>query len=212
MEKKEESTTEFLKDAMKTLAELRETVSVRGVKRSLEDCQEDMARRKVKCNTDRTRSVVGNVPPVKLRRSPKRFTSIESEIGELRNVRELLEKSCEEETIVEEKTEESITKSSVTDSVNRLDNSESIGSSNTIRKNEVEIRLCDSSTDEDQTTLEKHDERKLVGTYTIEDTKETAASCDSLLNMNEEDYLTLDMASDDILKDIDALLKEKSSV
>lgn len=43
----------------------------------------------------------------------------------------------------------------------------------------------------------------------MEDSKET---CDSLLNINEEDYLTLDMASDDILKDIDALLKEKPSV
>lgn len=43
----------------------------------------------------------------------------------------------------------------------------------------------------------------------MENSKET---CDSLLNINEEDYLTLDMASDDILKDIDALLKEKPSV
>ena len=93
-------------------------------------------------------------------------------------------------------------------SVERL-NSEQVCMNNRIRKNEVEIRLCDSSTDEDQMPLEKNEEKKSIGTFTVEDSKET---CDSLLNINEEDYLTLDMASDDILKDIDALLKEKPSV
>lgn len=204
---KGESTTGFLKDAMKTLNDLKETISVRGVKRSLEDNQENNVRRKIKCNIDRTGTSIGNVPPVKLRRSPKRFTSFESEIEERRDVNEAEELGQMGE--IEEESDETSRKFVETYSTDRLGNSENLESSNVPRKSEVEIRLCDSSTDEDQTLLEKKDERTSIGTYTVDDSKET---CDSLLNIHEDEYLTLDMASDDILKDIDALLKEKSSV
>lgn len=206
-EKEELTTTEFLKEAMNTLTE---TISSRGIKRRLEeDCEEkkDISRRKVNCNVDRTTFIVTSAPPVKLnRRSPRRFISLDSDVENRKNVNKTVKTSQEKR--IEENNVESIRNSPESTSVERL-NSEQVCMNNRTRKNEVEIRLCDSSTDEDQMPLEKNEEKKSIGTYTVEDSKET---CDSLLNINEEDYLTLDMASDDILKDIDALLKEKPSV
>ncbi|XP_076645816.1 uncharacterized protein LOC143355140 isoform X1 [Halictus rubicundus] len=187
---------EFLKDTLKTLTELREAAGVRGVKRTLEDDgHEDVAdRRKVRRNSaNNTLGFSGNAPPVKLRRSPKRFVSLGEADG-----------SCKPPQAGERK-------SPPNPGLERLNSSESTESANLGKRSEVEIRLCDSSTDEDQSQLEVNEEKKASGTTTrsAEDPKET---CDSLLNVNEEDYLTLDMASDDILKDIDALLKEKNSV
>ncbi|XP_076231677.1 uncharacterized protein LOC143177563 isoform X2 [Calliopsis andreniformis] len=198
---KGQSTTVFLKDAIKTLAELRETTtSVRGVKRTLEDSDDRTDRCKVRRNNaEDTASSAVNVPPVKLRRrSPKRFVSGEDTRGRRQN--ELASRTQGDNV---EEAEGGESQGNPVDAVNSSEDT-----NNVARRNEVEIRLCDSSTDEDQTQLDKSEERKVVA----EDTKETTTSCDSLLNMNEEDYLTLDMASDDILKDIDALLKEKSSV
>lgn len=204
---KEELTTEYMKEAINTLTE---TISARGIKRRLEeDCEEkkDTSRRKVNCNVDRTTFIVTSAPPVKLnRRSPRRFISLDSDIENRKSVNKTVKTSQEKR--IETNNVESIRNSPESTSVERL-NSEQVCMNNRTRKNEVEIRLCDSSTDEDQMPLEKNEEKKSIGTFTVEDSKET---CDSLLNINEEDYLTLDMASDDILKDIDALLKEKSSV
>lgn len=205
---KEELTTDYMKEAINTLTE---TISARGIKRRLEeDCEEkkDTSRRKVNCNVDRTTFIVTSAPPVKLnRRSPRRFISLDSDIENRKSVNKTV-KTSQEKRIDETNNVESIRNSPESTSVERL-NSEQVCMNNRTRKNEVEIRLCDSSTDEDQMPLEKNEEKKSIGTFTVEDSKET---CDSLLNINEEDYLTLDMASDDILKDIDALLKEKSSV
>ncbi|CAL7948867.1 unnamed protein product [Xylocopa violacea] len=164
---------DFLKDAIETLAELSDSTipAARGVKRSLDDHRrEDFAPRWKSKRGGGSEHQTAGTPPVKLRRSPKRFASDEAEV------------------VAEE----------------RLERREA--SSNASRKNvEVEVRLCDSSTDEDQTPpLDKAAEDR----KSVLDSKET---CDSLSNVNEEDYLTLDMASDDILKDIDALLKEKTS-
>ncbi|KAI4504610.1 hypothetical protein M0802_000160 [Mischocyttarus mexicanus] len=93
------------------------------------------------------------------------------------------------------------------------------------RKNEVEVRLCDSSTDEERMRIIDNDESNktfddyaesektksvvIIDTITEEDSKASRLSCDSILNINDDEYLTLDTASDDILKDIDALLKDK---
>ncbi|XP_076665225.1 uncharacterized protein LOC143367369 isoform X2 [Andrena cerasifolii] len=200
---KGESTADFLKDAMKTLAELRETTFVRGVKRTLEDSNDGAERRKVKrTDTEGTGSVL-HVPPVKLRRkSPKRFASAGDQAGE--QLGELTSK--DQQDSVDGETGDECSQVNATD---RVDSSEE--SSSVSRRNEVEVRLCDSSTDEDQMQLERNEERN-EERQPAEDAKDIMASCDSLLNVNEDDYLTLDMASDDILKDIDALLKEKSSV
>ncbi|XP_053997428.1 zinc finger CCCH domain-containing protein 11A-like isoform X2 [Hylaeus anthracinus] len=208
---KGESTADLLKDAMKTLTELRRMTDVRGVKRSLEDCHEDTKRCKIKCNDTGT-SGTSNVPPVKLRRSltessPMRLGSVDVEVREWRDVDEF--GTTSHKMMAEEETSD---RSSGNPILDRLNSSESTESSNLARRNEVEIRLCDSSTDEDQNLLEKNEEKQSAVKRNTEESKETIASCDSLLNVNEDDYLTLDMASDDILKDIDALLKEKNSV
>ncbi|XP_031847037.1 zinc finger CCCH domain-containing protein 11A [Nomia melanderi] len=149
----------------------------RGVKRTLEEC--DSGRCKVRGHG----TVLTSAPPVKLRRSPKRITSDEK---------------CRKDEACKppENVEDGCTKVGL----QRLGPEET-----TVAKRNVEVRLCDSSTDEDQSLVETSEERKAGN-----QAKDVA--CDSLLSVNEEDYLTLDMASDDILKDIDALLKEKTSV
>ncbi|XP_060820653.1 zinc finger CCCH domain-containing protein 11C-like isoform X1 [Bombus pascuorum] len=190
--------TEFLKGAVETFAEFKEAVSIRGVKRRLGNVEEDTSKRKMKYNNDRS-AISSSVPPVKLRRSPKRLSLLRSE--------ERDEKIGQEEQM-EEKKEGSGSNSPELSSMERLNESKSTSSNSRPRKNEVEVRLCDSSTNEDQVQLEKSEGKKSVDTNTVVDSKEA----DSLLNVNEEDYLTLDMASDDILKDIDALLKDKTSV
>nr|XP_033338205.1 zinc finger CCCH domain-containing protein 11A-like isoform X2 [Megalopta genalis] len=197
---------DFLKDTVKTLAKLRKATGVqRGVKRVLRDDNDDNNRNndddeddnsgrcKIRCNSTNS-GFSGNAPPVKLRRSPKRFVSLgEADAGD----------SCKPPRVAEGERKRS---SPANPGLERLNSSESTESASLGKRNEVEIRLCDSSTDEDQSQVEVNEEKKLAGAI---DSKET---CDSLLNVNEEDYLTLDMASDDILKDIDALLKEKNSV
>ncbi|XP_078036643.1 uncharacterized protein LOC144469777 isoform X2 [Augochlora pura] len=211
---------DFLKDTANTLAKLGEAGVQRGVKRCLRDSGDDdgegegdgdgrrdgdgdgdgdghddnAGRSKIRCNSTNS-GFSGNAPPVKLRRSPKRFVSFgEADAGE----------TCRPPRATEA---ERKTSSPANSGLERLNSSESTESASLGKRNEVEIRLCDSSTDEDQSQLEVNEEKKLLpGTI---DAKET---CDSLLNVNEEDYLTLDMASDDILKDIDALLKEKNSI
>lgn len=188
--------TECLKDAVETEAEFKEAISVRGVKRHLKNVEEDTSKCKVKCNNDRS-AISSSVPPVKLRRSPKRLSLLHSE--------ERDGKIGQEEPI-EEKKEGFGRNSPESSSIERLNESNSTSSNSRPRKNEVEVRLCDSSTNEDQVQLEISEEKKSVDTYNVVDSKEA----DSLLNENEEDYLTLDTSSDDILKDIDALLKDKT--
>ncbi|KZC12756.1 Zinc finger CCCH domain-containing protein 11A [Dufourea novaeangliae] len=196
-----ESIEDMLEGTMKTLTELRGTTIVRGVKRKLEDSNDNTNRHKVRCSSTKTGCSVTNVPPVKLRRSPRRFAPV-GETEEWRNTDEVSSKGAQDSVKDDRGPENSRSE--------KLNSSKPMESS---KRNEVEIRLCDSSTDEDQMQVEKNEERKSIGTRVMDDSKETAmASCDSLLNMNEEDFLTLDMASDDILKDIDALLKEKNSV
>ncbi|XP_070153601.1 zinc finger CCCH domain-containing protein 11A isoform X1 [Polyergus mexicanus] len=82
---------------------------------------------------------------------------------------------------------------------------------NTNKRSEVEIRLCDSSTDEEkiQTQPEQAtDDRKSVATYTTEDIMSSAllASGRSYAN-TEDEYLRIDASSDDIMRDIEDLLK-----
>lgn len=198
------SSTEFFKDtaeSLKTETIADVAIPARGMKRRLEHFEQDAAkrRRKMKCPNDRS-AISSSVPPVKLRRSPMRLSSLQGE--ESRVVR------TDGEEQLEEKMDESGRNSPESSSTMRLNESESLSSTGRPRKNEVEVRLCDSSTDEDQMPLERGKQTNLQLVDTVEDSKEA----DSLLNINEEDYLTLDMASDDILNDIDALLKDKTSV
>ncbi|XP_047364011.1 uncharacterized protein LOC124954720 isoform X1 [Vespa velutina] len=231
-------TNDPTKDPVKTLTIIRASnvaLPTRGVKRFLEKDKEiivesvDEARR-VKPKLEDCNERVMNVPPVRLRRSPKRYPSnvpgqeILSNMFE-KNIRD----TCCLPSDVNEKIDNEIERddegnrdnvtSRLVDNidvrVNIRDNREET-LNNSGRKNEVEVRLCDSSTDEERmgidegTTIQEQKEIKSVVMDTImEDSKASRLSCDSLLTINEDEYLMLDTASDDILKDIDALLKDK---
>ncbi|CAD1477690.1 unnamed protein product, partial [Heterotrigona itama] len=194
------SSTELLKDTESLTETIAEAISARGMKRRLENFEQDASkrRRKISCPNHDRNTISSSVPPVKLRRSPKRSSSSSSLLH------------AEEEQQLEAKNrDESGRNSPESSSTVRLNESESSSSTGgRPRKNDVEVRLCDSSTDEDQMPLERNKQKSLQLVDTVEDSKEA----DSLLNVNEEDYLTLDMASDDILNDIDALLKDKTSI
>lgn len=189
---KEESTN-LSEEAIRTLPELSDMPASRGVKRTLEDYPDDTSKCKARRNAV---SPLTSAPPVKLRRSPKRFTAAgdtdrwRHAEDSARSGPDSADRSCPAET-----------------GLQRLNSNESTESAGVAKRNEVEIRLCDSSTDEDQSLVDTSEDRKGVHTDRSKD-----HNCDSLLNVNDEDYLTLDMASDDILKDIDALLKEKTEV
>ncbi|XP_043268835.1 zinc finger CCCH domain-containing protein 11B-like isoform X2 [Venturia canescens] len=196
----EEQTTvresaDFLKDAIKTLAELKATsqedkvAPVETRKRKLENSKSDTSEdEKNKTETScSTSSKVPKVPPVRLRRSPKRFV----------------------------RSYETTTNAAMSDeSINPAD----VQSDNT-RNDEIEVRLCDSSTSDDvQTVVEssgtiaqENDVNSLINVNT-EDLK-LEQLCDTNLSSNDDDFLTaVDPVSEDILKDIDALLTEKSTV
>lgn len=83
---------------------------------------------------------------------------------------------------------------------------------NTTRRSEVEVRLCDSSTNEEKTQTQPEqatDDRKSVATYTMEDIMSVNALLTGQSYTNTEDeYLRLDYtSSDDIMRDIEDLLK-----
>ncbi|KAG7204922.1 hypothetical protein KM043_005311 [Ampulex compressa] len=215
-----EEPTSFLKDAIKTLAELRvATATWRGIKRTIEECNDsdsdliEEGRVKSRGATDIVDRPV-KVPPVRLRRSPKRISALSrSESTEKPLEDEVDGRGRAEERTVSDSTERlAEVRQEARQSKDQEEETASLG-----RRSEVEVRLCDSSTDEDQTGLlmgsitSSKDERKSGTMDSTDDPKVPHhLSCDSLLNINDDDYLTLDTASDDILKDIDALLKDKT--
>lgn len=83
---------------------------------------------------------------------------------------------------------------------------------NANRRSDVEVRLCDSSTNEEKTQTQPEratDDRKSVATYTTEDIMSVNALLAGQSYTNTEDeYLRLDYtSSDDIMRDIEDLLK-----
>ncbi|XP_011863007.1 PREDICTED: zinc finger CCCH domain-containing protein 11A-like isoform X2 [Vollenhovia emeryi] len=88
---------------------------------------------------------------------------------------------------------------------------ESHGDESVNRRVDVEIRLCDSSTNEEktQTQLDQTTEdRKSVATYTTEDIMSAALlDVGQPYTQTDEEYLKLDTSSDDIMRDIEDLLK-----
>ncbi|KAI4490708.1 hypothetical protein M0804_003652 [Polistes exclamans] len=222
----------------------------RGVKRALEkdkgttESDENNRRVKAKLDDNNTERLT-KVPPVRLRRSPKRYliniATNESVISKKQqqdiipttiiNDNDLLLTSDQTSVRIDNKMNEidADNERNKQNLTSRLDDSLDVRvklrdhstNNNTGRKNEVEVRLCDSSTDEERMRIE--DESKTFNNYVeneqtksvlmdtiTEDSKASRLSCDSLLNINDDEYFTLlDTASDDILKDIDALLKDK---
>lgn len=220
----------------------------RGVKRVLEkdkgttESDENNRRVKAKLDDNNTERLT-KVPPVRLRRSPKRYliniATNESVVSKQQQQQDIpttiindndllltsdqtsvrIDKEMNEIDADNENNKQNLT-SRLDESLDVRVNLRDHSTNNTARKNEVEVRLCDSSTDEERMRIE--DESKTFDNYVeneqtksvlmdtiTEDSKASRLSCDSLLNINDDEYLTLDTASDDILKDIDALLKDK---
>lgn len=165
--KREEET---LSGAISTLAELKKLNILETRKRlaTMDNQKDDSSieqvpkRRRINSNTI--------VPPVRLRRSPNRFSRTETQTSETTG----------------DATSES------------LDNS----------RTEIEVRLCDSSTDEtsgvNRVSTSVADKDKKESADVVEDLK-----IDGIIDghTHADD---VDSASDDILKDIDALLTEKT--
>ncbi|XP_012281162.1 zinc finger CCCH domain-containing protein 11A isoform X2 [Orussus abietinus] len=163
---------EFLKSAVKTLAELKAAAAVGQL--TGDHVTGDHVTEGPYITGRATK-----VPPVRLRRSPRRF---------------LLDRAPAPPRDPEE--------ASQTDgAVERFQDAANAG-----RGAGVEVRLCDSSTDDAHMAL-------------VDDVAPPAQDvkmglpCDSLLvGAQDEDYMTFDTPSDDILKDIDALLKDRNAV
>ncbi|KAK0162722.1 hypothetical protein PV327_006477 [Microctonus hyperodae] len=142
------------------------------------------------------------VPPVRLRRSSKRFIQPDTE---------LVQSSMN--------TEETLNKLVETNDGDDNDDNETTLVQQSLRKTEIEVRLCDSSTSDDISTLNQMSKEPSKTLDEVLDIKSqrvrTTESIDDFKldrfddHSNDDDYL--DTASDDILKDIDALLTEKTS-
>jgi len=186
-------------------------VETKGVKkRSIEEqCDEESASPTKKCKIN-SESVKSNEPvvkvrPVKLRRSLKKETetqpcgdAIMNECGTMDN--------RDDQTCYERRESHS----DETAYCERLE-SHSDESVNANRKVDVEIRLCDSSTNEEKTQTQPEqatEDRKSVATYTTEDIMNTAVlDVGQPYTQTDEEYLRLDTSSDDIMRDIEDLLK-----
>lgn len=175
----------------------------KGVKRrSLEEQRDkETASPTKKCKVSsefvRNDEPVVKVRPVKLRRSLKSASSRETET-----------QPCGDATVNERGPTEG--RDDQTSCRERLEGhgDESV---NANRRVDVEIRLCDSSTNEEktQTQLEQTTEdRKSVATYTTEDIMNTALlDVGQPYTQTDEEYLRLDTSADDIMRDIEDLLK-----
>lgn len=83
---------------------------------------------------------------------------------------------------------------------------------NVNRRSEVEVRMCDSSTMEQKTQTQPErptEDKKSVATYATTEDIINSALLDIIqpFSSTEEEYLRLDASSDEIMKDIEDLLK-----
>lgn len=133
------------------------------------------------------------IPPVKLRRSLKNTTASETETQSgCKDKRETAEDQDVNQTSCRERLE------------NNIDDLASVS-----RKGEVEVRLCDSSTKEERTQTQSEramEDKKSVATYTSEDIN-VMFDAQPYRTAAPEEYLRLDASSDEIMRDIEALLK-----
>lgn len=168
-------------------------------KRSIEQCNEESSisptkKRKISSEFIKDSESVIKTPPIKLRRSLKSAITRNIETKSHKDVAGTLDDQDDEMSGCRERLE------SLSDE-----------STNAIRRSEVEIRLCDSSTNEEKTQTQPEqatDDRKSVATYTTEDIMSRALLATGRSYANTEDeYLRLDTSSDDIMRDIEDLLK-----
>ncbi|XP_015599234.1 zinc finger CCCH domain-containing protein 11A isoform X2 [Cephus cinctus] len=187
---------ESLNIAIKTLAELRASRMVAQPTMSKQETALEPASSQDEPFESKAISVESGslkVPPVRLRRSPKKLTRRDRFMNLSNKSNDCPNKSND----MLNDDQDDIQMDVSADVACRLDEKAS---------RSVEVRLCDSSTDDKRSTdlkpVESGDARM--------DDKEHI--CDSLLQANDEDYLMLDTTSEDILKDIDALLTDKRMI
>ncbi|XP_011698305.1 PREDICTED: zinc finger CCCH domain-containing protein 11A-like isoform X2 [Wasmannia auropunctata] len=171
-------------------------VGTKSVKRrSMEQhCDKESVSPPKKCKVSSESSeLVAKVRPVKLRRSLKRETETQPCGDAATSERGTTGGQDDQTTSCRERLE-----------------SHGDESVNANRRVDVEIRLCDSSTNEERTQTQPEqaiEDRKSVATYTTEDIMSTAILDIQPYTQTDEEYLRLDTSSDDIMKDIEDLLK-----
>lgn len=173
----------------------------KGVKRRSigEQCDKDSVsptkKSKLSSEFNKISELVVKVRPVKLRRSLKSAS------------REIEMQSCGDATVNERRTMDS--QEDQTSCHERLE-SHGDESVNANKRVDVEIRLCDSSTNEEKTQTQPEqitEDRKSVATYTTEDIMNTTLDVGQPYTQTDEEYLRLDTSADDIMRDIEDLLK-----
>lgn len=151
-----------------------------------------------KSNESTTTTITAvKVAPVKLRRSLR--STVASGASETETTRPTCRDVVNERGTAEEDGQTPCRERLETD----INNSASVS-----RRGDVEVRLCDSSTKEERTQTQSErgtEDKKSVATYTTEDIN-VLFDAQSYATTGEE-YLRLDASSDDIMRDIEALLK-----
>lgn len=168
-------------------------------KRSIEQCDEESSvspakKRRTSSEFVKSSEPAIKTPPIKLRRSLKSAITKETETESCKDTAGTMDGQQGDEVSCRERLE-----------------SHSNESINANRRSEVEVRLCDSSTNEEKTQTQPEqatDDRKSVATWhTIEDIMSAALLAGQPYTNTEDEYLRLDTSSDDIMRDIDDLLK-----
>ncbi|KAL6264721.1 hypothetical protein P5V15_004819 [Pogonomyrmex californicus] len=172
------------------------STEAKGVKRrSIEeqgDKESTSPTKKCKVNSVKAGQPVAKIRPVKLRRSLK-IVSTETDTQSCKDaVADVHRDNQDDQTSYRE----------------RLESDELV---NANRRVGVEIRLCDSSTNEEKTQTQPEqmtENWKSVATFTAEDIMNTALlDVGQPYTQTDEEYLRLDTSSDDIMRDIEDLLK-----
>ncbi|KYM91141.1 Zinc finger CCCH domain-containing protein 11A, partial [Atta colombica] len=220
-QRKRERTAKTLTDTT-SVSEPSSLIEAKSMKRRSidEPCDKESANSAKKCKISsefaKSSEPVVKIQPIKLRRSLKMETQIQpckmqvqTEIQPCEDVtinERLATDSQDDQTSCYKEKEES--HSNETSYCERLQNyvDELVN-----RKVDIEIRLCDSSTNEEKTQVQPEqasDDRSSVVTYTedIETSLLADQPYDQQYTQTDEEYLRLDTSADDIMRDIEDLL------
>lgn len=185
-EKIDDHKEDFLKDAIKTLDQLRGKTSLKESSRTKRPAEEDET---------------VDTSPVK---RAKTSTEISPATRPIRLKRRPLDRSrTEQQTKVTNIDSTDVTKEfSPSPAESKLQPEQDCLGLQLSHQSDVEIRLCDSSTDDNREDfIVKGDDSSGISLV-----KQSISDYDSLLNDNEDSYSST--GNDDILKDIDAILTE----
>lgn len=179
---------DFLKDAIKTLDQLKAKTSVKESSRTKRPAEEDEAVETSPAKRAKTTTEASPATrPIRLKRRPLDRTRLA------------------EQTKVTNIDSTEVTKefslSPAEPKQSEQDTKDCLGLQHS-HQSDVEIRLCDSSTDDNREDfIAKGDDSSGISLV-----KQSISDYDSLLNDNEDSYSSV--GNDDILKDIDAILQQ----